>query len=217
MLDRRVFSTVWASADERAEDAALSRADAVEDALVKAAGVVLFTLFTAAGAQISIPTPPYGIPVSLQTLAAVCAALYLGPKLGTVSMLLYIVLGAVGMPLFADGESGVGVTLGQTGGSILGFMLCQPVICSIVRRRNGSIRGWGAVGLAALAGHAVVFAIGVPWLYLSRRYWLDDGAMSVGTAVHYGLVVFLPGTIIKSAMAVFIAWTINPWVSRRFW
>ena len=183
----------------------------------RALAVVFFTLFMSLCAQINVPLPPFGVPQTLQTLAAVLCALCLGPRMGMASMGLYALIGAIGVPVFAQGNAGPATILGQTGGYILGFIACQPVVSRIVRRADGTIRGWGAMILATLAGHAVIFALGVPWLYAVRR--LDAGLEPItwARAIQGGLVVFVPGMIIKSALAVWIARLAAPWAARRLW
>ncbi|MFI4882232.1 MAG: biotin transporter BioY [Phycisphaerales bacterium JB064] len=184
--------------------------DALTRAYLWALGIPGFALLTALGAHISVPLPPDGVPMTLQTLFVVLAALCLGPKAGTLSMLLYIVAGMVGVPLFADGEVGLGVILGQTGGYIVGFALCQPIVGMIVRRSDGLPRGWLALIAGVLAAHAIVFAIGVPWLAIVRGFTL-------GRAIEGGLVPFLPGMVVKSAIAVLIGLVVAPWCMRRVW
>lgn len=179
-------------------------------------GVFFFVWMTWLGAHVAIPIPPYGIPVTLQTLAVLLAALTMGAKYGSISMLAYIALGAAGLPLFAEGEAGLAVLQGQTAGYILGFFACQPVIAWIARGRDGTARGWGAMIVACLAGHAVIFAIGVPWLYISRLTWIGN-PIALSDAVHYGCVVFLPGLVLKSGIAVLIGRWVAPWASRRIW
>ncbi len=183
----------------------------------RALAVVFFTLFMSLCAQINVPLPPFGVPQTLQTLAAVLCALCLGPRMGMASIGLYALIGAIGVPVFAQGNAGLATILGQTGGYILGFIACQPVVSRIVRRSDGSIRGWGAMILATLAGHAVIFALGVPWLYAVRR--LDAGLEPItwASAIRGGLVVFIPGMIIKSALAVWIARLAAPWAAARLW
>lgn len=175
-----------------------------------ALGIPGFALLTAFGAHINVPLPPDGVPMTLQTLFVVLAALCLGPRAGALSMLLYIAAGAVGVPLFAEGEVGLAVILGQTGGYILGFVLCQPVVGLIVRRPDGLPRGWLALIAGVLAAHAVVFAVGVPWLAIVRGFALER-------AIEGGLIPFLPGMVVKSAIAVLIGLAVAPWCVRRVW
>ncbi|MBK7404049.1 MAG: biotin transporter BioY [Phycisphaerales bacterium] len=169
-----------------------------------------FALLTSLGAQIAIPLPPDGVPMTLQTLAVLCAALCLGPRVGTLSMLLYLVVGVIGGAVFAQGSKGLAVLLGQTGGYVIGFVFCQPVVGAIARRRDGSVRGWLAILCAVLAGNAVVFAIGVPWLALANGY-------SLPRALEGGFYPFIPGLILKSAAAVMIGRLAAPLAMRRPW
>ena len=169
-----------------------------------------FALFTSLAAQVAVPLPPDGVPMSLQTLAVLLAALCLGPRVGTMSMLLYLVVGVVGGTVFAEGSKGLAVLVGQTGGYLLGFVCCQPVVGMIVRRRDGSVRGWLAMIAAVLAGNAVVFAIGVPVLALVNSYGLVR-------ALEGGLYPFLPGLLVKSVAAVLIGRLAAPLAARRPW
>jgi len=173
-------------------------------------GVPLFILYTWFGAQIAVPLPPYGVPATLQTLAVFCAALCLGPLFGTVAMGGYLLLGFVGLPMFAEGSSGASVVFGHTGGYLVSFLFVQPVVCRIVRRKDGSVRGWGAMALSMLAANAVVYGIGVPWLKLV-------GGISWAGAWWHGCVVFWPLTALKVVAAVWVGRIAAPWASRRVW
>jgi biotin transport system substrate-specific component len=166
-------------------------------------------------AQFKLPMPPDGVPQTLQTLVAVVAAMGLGARWGAGSMLLYLAVGAAGAGVFAEGKAGVGVLLGQTGGYLVGFVLSQPVIAALVRRGDGTVRGWGALATASLAGHAVVFACGVPWLTYVRG--LDDPGYTLWRGVEGGLLPFVPGMILKTIAAVLIGMTFWPRSARRFW
>ena len=198
----RVMSTAPDLA--RSTDRSLTRAH------LWAMGIPGFALLTALGANVYVPLPPDGVPMTLQTLFVVLAAICLGPRAGAASMLLYVVAGAVGVPLFAEGEVGLTVILGQTGGYIVGFVLCQPVVGLIVRRRDGLPRGWLAIVAGVVAAHAVIFALGVPWLAIVRGFTL-------ARAIEGGLIPFLPGMVVKSAIAVLIGLLVAPWCVRRVW
>ncbi|MDQ7012260.1 MAG: biotin transporter BioY [Planctomycetota bacterium] len=169
-----------------------------------------FALFTSIAAQIAIPLPPDYVPMSLQTLAVLLAALCLGPRVGTLSMLIYLAVGVGGGAVFAEGSKGLAVLVGQTGGYLLGFVCCQPVVGMIARRRDGSVRGWLAMIAAVLAGNAVVFAFGVPVLGLVNGY-------GVGRALEGGLYPYLPGLVVKSVAAVMIGRLAAPLAARRPW
>lgn len=190
--------------------------DRATNALLACAGVGLFTFLTALGAQVAFPLPPFGIPQTLQTLAVTLAALGLGAKLGMASMLLYLALGMIGAPLFAEGDEGLAVLLGQTGGYIVGFIACQPVIHAIVRRPDRTVRSMWWIAAAVVAGHVVIFAIGVPWLYFVRGLEAAT-AITWRDALFHGMVVFLPGMVLKSAIAAIIGRWAAPFASSRGW
>jgi biotin transport system substrate-specific component len=172
--------------------------------------VVFFTVFLSFAAQVAVPLPPDGVPQTLHTLVVLLAALRLGPILGTSSMLLYALVGLLGLPVFSKFGHGPAVLVGQTGGYIVGFILCQPVVHWIVRRPDGTVRGWLALVTAMTAAHAVIFAVGVPWLGVVNGF-------SPSRAVEGGLLPFIPGTIVKTAAAVLIGRYVSPLTWRRAW
>lgn len=191
-------------------DASPAHEGALSKAQLWALGIPGFALLTAGGAYVSVPLPPDGVPMTLQTLFVVLAALCLGPRAGSLSMLLYVAAGVVGVPLFAEESVGLAVILGQTGGYIVGFVACQPIVGMIVRRSDGLPRGWLAIVAAVLAAHAVIFAMGVPWLAIVRGFTLER-------AVEGGMLPFLPGMVVKSVIAVLIGLAAAPWCVRRVW
>lgn len=184
--------------------------DGVDPRVRAAIEVVFFTLLTSLAAQVAVPLPPFQVPMTLHTLVVLLAALRLGPGLGAASMMLYALVGLLGAPVFSEGRAGPGVLVGQTGGYIVGFILCQPVVHWIVRRRDGSVRGWLALIAAMTAAHAVVFAVGVPWLAVVRQ-------IGPWPAIEGGFFPFIPGTIVKTALAVQIGAYVAPLSMRRAW
>jgi len=182
---------------------------------LRVGGMLLATFLTGLGAQVAIPLPPDGVPMTLQSLVVVLAAIGLGPRLGTMSIALYLAMGMVGAGLFADGRAGLGHLAGQTGGYLIGFLACQPVVGPILRRRDGSLRGWGAFVLAVLAANAVIFALGVGWLWAVRHQ--ADPGYTLERALLGGLVPFLPGLALKCAIAVVIGRLAAPWATSRIW
>ncbi len=171
---------------------------------------LLFTWLTGISALVAIPLPPFGIPMTLQTLVVIVGAMGLRVRVGMAGMLLYILVGWLGAGVFAGGKAGLDVILGQTGGYLLGFLLCQPVISGIVRRKDRTVRGWGAIIIAMLAGHAVIFVLGVSWLATVRKLSLSD-------AIGGGFVPFIPGMILKTIAAVMIGLAAWPRSCRKFW
>lgn len=191
-------------------DIARDHTDARQRLFMRALLAMLFANFVTLGAQVAIPLPPDGVPMTLQTLAVLLSALCLGPRLGLASMGLYLIVGVIGAAAFAGGDKGIEAILGQTGGYLLGFLVCQPVVGAIARRRDGSVRGWLAMITAILAGEAVIFALGIPWLAVVNQY-------SLSRALEGGLYPYLPQDAVKAVLAVFIGRMAAPRSSRYAW
>jgi biotin transport system substrate-specific component len=164
------------------------------------AGVVL----VAATAQIYIPVQP--VPFTGQTFGVLLVGGALGFRRAAAALALYVALGAVGLPIFAEGRAGVGILQGATGGYLVGFVLAAAAVGRLAEL------GWdrhigGAIG-AMLLGNALVYALGVPWLAVAT-------GMSAQEAVAAGMTPFLAWDAIKllAAAGIFpIAWWI---VGRR--
>jgi len=182
------------------------RAEAVPGVILAPAAVLLFVALTAIAAQIRIPLPG-GVPITLQTLAVALAALTLGPRLGSLAMALYLALGLVGVPVFTGWGAGPTVVMGATGGYLVAFLLAQPVINLI--GRTPAPTPWRTT-LAVVAGHLVIFGLGVPW------YAATTGA-ELGPALTNGFLVFLPGLLLKSLVAGLPGPALVRWSRRRGW
>ncbi len=159
---------------------------------VRAVGVVGFALATAAGACVAIPLPGTPVPLTLQTLFVLVAGVTLGPRLGTLSMAFYLLLGTAGCHVFAGGNWGLSTVFGATGGYLLGFVLAQPVLGKLAR--PGECLG-SRLLLAVLAGNVVIFACGLTWLGL----WSGAGLRQT---FMWGLWPFVPGLVVKTAIAL---------------
>ena len=194
-----------------------SHDEAIRRLLLRLLSVPLMTLFVAICSQIAIPTAPLGIPLTLQTLGVLLCAMTLGPRLGFASMALYLMVGVFGVGVFAEGEAGMAVLLGQSGGYLLGFLFCQPVAHMLIKRHDGSVRGWLALFGAGIVVHLVVFLFGVPWLHWVRIIDTHSEALSWSESIYYGFVVFIPGALIKSGIAAIIGAWMLPGVARRLW
>lgn len=109
--------------------------------------IALFAAVTAVMSQLSIPTP-FGVPVSLQTFAVALCGYFLGAKKGTSAMIVYILVGAVGVPVFAGFKGGLAALLGVTGGFIFGF-IPLALLCGI---EYGRLRMPARTALRLLTG-----------------------------------------------------------------
>jgi biotin transport system substrate-specific component len=148
----------------------------------------VFTAIIAVCAQISIPMP-YGVPMTLQTFAVPLAGIVLGPKTGTLSVLAYISLGLIGVPVFANFTGGVGVIFGPTGGFILSF----PVMAVTAGAAGGKNNGfWLICGL--FFGTAINYLCGM--LFFAFITTCD-----IQTAFIACVLPFVPTAVIKIIMA----------------
>ena len=149
----------------------------------------LFAALTAVCSMISIPLPFTPVPLTAQTFAVLLAGAALGSIRGILSMLLYTVVGLVGVPWFAEGSSGFSM---PSFGYILGFIAGAGLVGWLAER------GWTRTpldtALAMVLGNVVIYAIGVPWLKVAM------GATWAG-AVQMGMTPFLIGDGIKIVLA----------------
>jgi biotin transport system substrate-specific component len=168
--------------------------------------VVAGALLIYLSARIAIPVPGSPVPITGQTFGVLLVGGALGFRRGALAALLYLLLGVVGLPFFAEGKGGLSVIVGATGGYLVGFVLASAIVGRLAEL------GWdrhlgGAVG-AMLIGNAVIYAIGLPWLMVVAGY-------DLATAVANGLTPFLVGDALKLALAAIVfpvAWWI---VGRR--
>jgi biotin transport system substrate-specific component len=156
----------------------------------------LFAALTAAGAWISIPIPLSPLPVTLQTLFTMMSGAVLGPYFGVLSMIVYVLLGLIGIPVFAAGQSGLGVLFGPWGGYLIGFVFGAAVtgIIAGLKKKPGLV--W--LCLAMAAGDIVVYMFGVTQLALISH-------MTLSKAILVGFIPFIPGDLLKLAVATLIA------------
>ncbi|HSO18047.1 MAG TPA: biotin transporter BioY [Desulfosarcina sp.] len=160
----------------------------------------LMAALTAAGAYIAIPVGP--VPIVLQNLFIMLAGLLLGGRWGLISVGVYLLAGAVGLPVFAGGTGGIGKFAGPTGGYLLGFAAAAYLIGVISERGRGRVF---VDVLAMLAGTAVIYAFGVAWLKAAT-------GMSAGKAAAVGMLPFLIGDALKIAAAVPIVKALRPMI-----
>lgn len=162
-----------------------------------------FLIFLTARVSVLIPGNP--VPYTLQNVGILVAGGALGLRRGGLAALLYVALGVIGLPFFAEGRGGLSVILGARGGYLVGFIVAAALVGRLAElgwdRRIG-----GAIG-ATLLGTIVIYAIGVPWLGVAV-------GMGAGEAIAMGLIPFLVADAVKllAAAAVFpAAW----WVVGR--
>lgn len=174
------------------------RAPVLVDALLPsvawrdAAVVVAGALLVAAAAQIEIPLPFTPVPLSGQTFAVSLVGASLGSRRGALSLGLYVLLGALGAPFYAGGAGGLDSLLGPTVGYLVGFVGAASFI-GYRAERSADRRPLSAF-LSFLLGSFIIFGAGALGLMLTMD-------MSPGEALAKGVLPFIPGDLVKSALA----------------
>jgi len=156
--------------------------------------ISLFAALTAVGAFISIPL--YPVPLTLQTLFTLLAAMTLGSVMGASSQIIYVLLGVVGLPVFAGFKAGIGILFGPTGGFLFGFIISAYVIGKIIELKNE--KNIFYYFLAGIIGTTILYVIGITQLSLVT-------GIGIKKAIIVGMLPFLPGDILKIIAASFIA------------
>ncbi len=168
--------------------------------------IALFTALTAVGAFIKVPLPP--VPITLQTLFVLMSALLLGSRAALISQLLYIFIGLIGIPVFAYG-AGPGYILHPTFGYIAGFAISAFIVGKLTEKLSYSKYRIYKLFLCCILGMAIYYGTGVFHLWIISNI-INNSPLSVSSILWKGVVIFIPGDILKSLAASMITTKINP-------
>ena len=158
----------------------------------------LLAALTAAGAYLAIPIGP--VPIVLQNLFILLAGLLLGSRWGFASVGVYLLAGALGLPVFAGGLGGIGRLVGPTGGYLVGFLPAVFVIGWITEKAKERVY---VDVIAMICGTAIIYVFGVTWLQRLT-------GMTLSKTLAVGMYPFLIGDVLKIAVAVPIAKALRP-------
>ena len=151
-------------------------------------------------APLSIPMPG-GVPISLATFSVMLAGVLLGAKYGTLSQLSYLILGTIGLPVFAGYSSGVGAVVGPTGGYLIGYLALAALSGALYEHFGKNAKGRKKVTgmvLSMILGTIVLYAFGTAWFVVVTH-------TSPLSALLLCAVPFLPGDAVKiAAVAVIV-------------
>ncbi|AIF42298.1 biotin transporter BioY [Virgibacillus sp. SK37] len=181
----------------------------------------LFVALTAIGANITSIAPFLvvgGVPITLQTFFAVLAGLVLGSRLGAFSMLVYMVLGLAGAPVFAHFKGGISTILSPTFGFILSFILVAYIAGKIIEQK----RSYKMYIVSGLIGMTINYILGTNWMYAAYLFWFEAPADLTYSMVWMWMIAPLPKDIIISILAGMFAFrlskqgiTSNKFISNR--
>ena len=158
--------------------------------------------------MISIPTV---VPFTLQTFAVFTVLSLLDGKRGTLSVVVYILMGAVGLPVFSGFKGGIGVLFGNTGGYILGFVF-MGLIYMLLLTLSGKNSGHKLLTEAAvlLLGLLVCYAFGTAWFMV--LYLKTTGEVGLRTVLSWCVFPFIIPDLLKLAIALFISRRVRPMI-----
>ncbi|MDR2156296.1 MAG: biotin transporter BioY [Clostridiales Family XIII bacterium] len=172
-----------------------ARAAASRNRLYSLILCALFAALTIVGSIIQIPLPFTVVPINLALLSVYLAGGLLGAKYGCLSQAIYILLGAVGLPVFSGFQGGLGTLAGPTGGYIIGYAAAAFVVGAIV----GAVKTppvWKLIG-ALLAGLIACYTLGTAWFMISAK-------TTFAAALFLCVIPFLVGDALKITAAVFL-------------
>lgn len=153
--------------------------------------VVGFSLITALSAQVTFHLPGNPVPITGQTFGVLLTGAVLGPRLGFLAMLSYLLEGLTGMPVFASASSGWAIMAGPTGGYLVAFPFAAALVGFLATLRWD--RRPSTTILSMILGNVIIYAIGVSWL--------SHFVGNLSTAASLGMTPFLVGDALKIAIA----------------
>lgn len=164
----------------------------------------LFTALIAIGAFIKIPVPE--VPFTMQFLFANLAGLLLHRRWGAGAALLYVLLGLIGLPIFTKG-GGLGYVFQPSFGYLMGFIVGAWLCGFIVERSKAP--GFKTFLLAGVANLAVVYTLGVVYLYFIKNVYMG-APMPLSVAVIYGALIFMPGDLFWTLVSAYLGKRLHP-------
>jgi len=176
--------------------------------------MILTSLFAALMAVsavfIAIPLGPVNF--TLQVFFVILSGIILGPKCGPLSQILYLAMGLIGLPVFSGGMGGISYIFAPSFGYILGFILASYIIGKLVERyRNYTFKN---IFAASILGLVVIYAVGFPYLYLVLTK-VAGAELGFSAVFKSGVLVFLPGDIIKCILATLLGIKMIPQLKRQ--
>lgn len=180
--------------------------DSVKNKTLKLALAAMFTAIMAVCSWISVPVGE--VPVTLQTLGVFLAIGFLGGKWGTASVVVYVLLGAIGVPVFAGFQGGMGIILSSTGGYIVGF-IASALVMWLFEKLFGN-RTLALQIASMVVGLLVCYILGTVWFMVV--YTKNVGAVGLGTVLGWCVGPFVIPDLVKIAAAAILVNRVKKYV-----
>ena len=149
-------------------------------------------------ARLSIPIPFSPVPITGQTFGILFLGALLGSRIGTLSVIMYLFEGVIGLPVFAGGTMGLLYLFGPTGGYLIGFIPAVFLVGYL--SENGWSDKFATALITMIFGTFIIFIFGISWLTATAGF---------GTALTIGLYPYLPGAVLKIVLATVAVYSIN--------
>lgn len=163
----------------------------------------LFAALTAVFSQIAVPLPFTPVPVNLATLSVLLAGGILGAKGGAVSQTVYVLIGAVGVPVFSNFTGGFAKLAGPTGGYIAGYIAAAWLVGFLMSKRKGNLPH---LILSMAAGILLCYTLGTAWFMILTKN-------SLMSSLTLCVIPFLIGDALKITAAGFLVWKLKDKIS----
>jgi len=171
----------------------LSHPKSISKAVITAVGVLIASWLIAISAQTAVQLPFSPIPITGQTLAVLLTGMILGKRKGTAAVILYLLQGAAGIPVFAGGKSGIAALFGPTGGYLVGFLAAVYVVGMLSELRENKSPLYST--LVLIIGNVVIYMFGLIWLVKF---------VGESQALQLGMLPFLVGDGLKIILGVLV-------------
>ena len=167
--------------------------------------IALFAAMTAAGSIVRVPLTP--VPITLQSFSVLLAGVILGPIEGSMSQVVYVITGLLGLPVFSGG-GGISYIMKPSFGFLLGFM-CAPYAVGLYLEKTAYTKA--RIFIACLIGTSVIYLLGMPYLAFYLQYILMKPD-AITFSIKVGMLIFLPGDILKCVIIPMVALPIRSMV-----
>ena len=161
-----------------------------------------FAVLTTVGGMLTIPVPL--VPFSMQTFFVLMSGLFLGPKYGPLSQIIYITMGLAGLPVFAGGTGGLQRVFSPSFGFLIGFIAVSWIAGLLVVRvdtaRDRTVMSYLKYALVCLAATVVLYVVALPCFFLNMRY-IAKTPVTVARALEIALLPFVVPDLIKAVLA----------------
>lgn len=167
--------------------------------------VALFAALTVVGGYISIPIG--SVPITLQSFFSLLSGILLGPFLGGLSQLVYVIIGLIGLPVFAGGSGGISSIFHPSFGYLIGYIVAPIVVGKIIKTDDNT--KFMKLLVACILGSLAIYVLGIPYMYVILKY-VSHVNMTLLKTFEIGCFVFIPGDILKCIIASIISIKILP-------